>query len=247
MEQFLINKMPDKWEEKVLPFMALNNKLVLGGSLAMYILNIMEYKFEERTPDMDFSLTEAFNEDEFLSLIDFFNLSFILGKGDYEMDGDDVRVLKSKSEFLKNDLIRCEHVPGIDILEINWPDLYYKVDFFNKNFLTKRDWFELDYFGIPIKITHPSIILGAKMMYATDNRLSKQYKHFLDIKSIDWNNYFKIIKQIQPTYLTVLNEKTNKREVILDKFIFNKEKELPWREHHLTSTEMNYMKNLWEK
>ena len=247
MEQLLINKMSDRWEDKVLPFMALNDKLVLGGSLAMYILNIMEYKFEERTPDMDFSLTEAFNEDEFLTLIDFFNLSFILGKGDYEMNGDDVRVLKSKSDFLKNDLIRCEYIPTVDILDTEWGSLYYKVDFFNKNFLTKRDWFELDYFGTPIKITHPSIILGAKMMYATDNRLSKQYKHFQDIKSIDWTNYFKIIKQIQPKYLTELNEKTNKREVILDKFAFNKEKELPWRENHSTSTEMNYMKNLWEK
>lgn len=219
MEQLLINKMSDKWEEKVLPFMALNDKLVLGGSLAMYILNIMEYKFEERTPDMDFSLTEAFNEDEFLTLIDFFNLSFILGKGDYEITNELI-IPKSKSEFLKKDLIRCEHIPTVDILDTEWGSLYYKVDFFNKNFLTKRDWFELDYFGTPIKITHPSVILGAKMMYATDNRLSKQYKHFHDIKSIDWTNYFKIVKQIQPKYLTELNEKTNKREVILDKFAF---------------------------
>jgi hypothetical protein len=206
----------------------------------------MEYKFEERTPDMDFSLTEAFNEDEFLTLIDFFNLSFILGKGDYEVSND-IKVPKSKSEFLKKDLIRCEYIPAIDILDTDWGSLHYKVDFFNKNFLTKRDWFELDYFGTPIKITHPSVILGAKMMYATDNRLSKQYKHFHDIKSIDWTNYFKIVKQIQPKYLTKLNEKTNKREIILDKFAFEMNcLEEKWDEG-ITPTEIRYMKNLWEK
>jgi hypothetical protein len=74
---------------------------------------------------------------------------------------------------------------------------YYKVDIFNKDYLHKKDWFELDYFGTKIKVTHPSVIFAAKMKYATDLRVGKQRKHFNDIQNIDWDNYFKTIKHIQ--------------------------------------------------
>jgi len=220
MEQ-LINKLPQTWEDRIIPLMTLNDTFVLGGSLALYILKMMDYNFKERTPDLDFSLTEPFEEKEFLTLIDFFNLSVVRGVNDYGDDGHPIYNLNPKT-VLEKELIMLEHSGNIvkaieeDKLD-EYQEKYYRVDFFNNNFLKKKDWFELDYFGTPIKITHPSVILSAKMKYATDNRVGKQHKHFQDIKSIDWKEYFKIVKRIQATHTTVENK------YILDKYVFSQE------------------------
>ena len=60
--EHLINRLPEKWENKIIPLMSLHDKFVLGGSIALYILKMMDYNFEERTPDLDFSLIEPFEE-----------------------------------------------------------------------------------------------------------------------------------------------------------------------------------------
>jgi hypothetical protein len=220
MEQ-LINKLPQTWEDRIIPLMTLNDTFVLGGSLALHILKMMDYNFKERTPDLDFSLTEPFEEKKFLTLIDFFNLSVVRGVNDYGDDGHPIYNLNPKT-VLEKELIMLEHSGNIvkaieeDKLD-EYQEKYYRVDFFNNNFLKKKDWFELNYFGTPIKITHPSVILSAKMKYATDNRVGKQHKHFQDIKSIDWKEYFKIVKRIQATHTTVENK------YILDKYVFSQE------------------------
>jgi len=217
----LLNRLPQTWEDRIIPLMTLNDTFVLGGSLALYILKMMDYNFKERTPDLDFSLTEPFEEKEFLTLIDFFNLSVVRGVNDYGDDGHPIYNLNPKT-VLEKELIMLEHSGNIvkaieeDKLD-EYQEKYYRVDFFNNNFLKKKDWFELDYFGTPIKITHPSVILSAKMKYATDNRVGKQHKHFQDIKSIDWKEYFKIVKRIQATHTTVENK------YILDKYVFSQE------------------------
>jgi len=217
----LLNRLPQTWEDRIIPLMTLNDTFVLGGSLALYILKMMDYNFKERTPDLDFSLTEPFEEKEFLTLIDFFNLSVVRGVNDYGDDGHPIYNLNPKT-VLEKELIMLEHSGNIvkaieeDKLD-EYQEKYYRVDFFNNNFLKKKDWFELDYFGTPIKITHPSVILSAKMKYATDNRVGKQHKHFQDIKSIDWKEYFKIVKRIQATHTAVENK------YILDKYVFNQE------------------------
>ena len=217
----LLNRLPQTWEDRIIPLMTLNDTFVLGGSLALYILKMMDYNFKERTPDLDFSLTEPFEEKEFLTLIDFFNLSVVRGVNDYGDDGHPIYNLNPKT-VLEKELIMLEHSGNIvkaieeDKLD-EYQEKYYRVDFFNNNFLKKKDWFELDYFGTPIKITHPSVILSAKMKYATDNRVGKQHKHFQDIKSIDWKEYFKIVKRIQATHTAVENK------YILDKYVFSQE------------------------
>jgi hypothetical protein len=218
MEQ-LINKLPQTWEDRILPLMTLHDKFVLGGSLALHILKIMDYDFKERTPDLDFSLTEPFEEKEFMMLVDFFNLSVIKGSNDYGDDGYPTPI--STTTSLEKELIMLEVKTNFDDIisgaDDEWRSKYYKMDFFNKNYLKKKDWFELDYFGTTIKITHPSVILSAKMKYATDNRVGKQHKHFQDIKSIDWKEYFKIVKRIQATHTTIENK------YILDKYVFSQE------------------------
>ena len=220
MEQ-LINKLPQTWEDRIIPLMTLNDTFVLGGSLALHILKMMDYNFKERTPDLDFSLIEPFEEKEFLTLIDFFNLSIVRGVNDYGDDGHPIYNLNPKT-VLEKELIMLEYSGNIvKAIEENkldeYQEKYYRVDFFNNNFLKRKDWFELDYFGTTIKITHPSVILSAKMKYATDNRVGKQHKHFQDIKSIDWKEYFKIVKRIQATHTAVENK------YILDKYVFNQE------------------------
>ena len=219
--EYLINKLPQTWEDRIIPLMTLNDTFVLGGSLALHILKVINYNFKERTPDLDFSLTEPFEEQKFLTLIDFFNLSVVRGVNDYGDDGHPIYNLNPKT-VLEKELIMLEHSGNIvKAIEENkldeYQEKYYRVDFFNNNFLKKKDWFELNYFGTPIKITHPSVILSAKMKYATDNRVGKQHKHFQDIKSIDWKEYFKIVKRIQATHTTVENK------YILDKYVFSQE------------------------
>ena len=219
--EYLINKLPQTWEDRIIPLMTLNDTFVLGGSLALHILKVINYNFKERTPDLDFSLTEPFEEQKFLTLIDFFNLSVVRGVNDYGDDGHPIYNLNPKT-VLEKELIMLEHSGNIvKAIEENkldeYQEKYYRVDFFNNNFLKRKDWFELDYFGTTIKITHPSVILSAKMKYATDNRVGKQHKHFQDIKSIDWKEYFKIVKRIQATHTAVENK------YILDKYVFNQE------------------------
>ena len=217
----LLNRLPQTWEDRIIPLMTLNDTFVLGGSLALHILKMMDYNFKERTPDLDFSLTEPFEEKKFLTLIDFFNLSVVRGVNDYGDDGHPIYNLNPKT-VLEKELIMLEHSGNIvKAIEENkldeYQEKYYRVDFFNNNFLKRKDWFELNYFGTPIKITHPSVILSAKMKYATDNRVGKQHKHFQDIKSIDWKEYFKIVKRIQATHTAVENK------YILDKYVFSQE------------------------
>jgi len=223
--EHLINRLPEKWENKIIPLMSLHDKFVLGGSIALYILKMMDYNFEERTPDLDFSLIEPFEEKEFLTLIDFFNLHLIRTNQDYGVEGNDV-IPKSLLEHLKKDLIILEHNPGPNSMIFSddafkeYKEEYYKLDFFNKNYLRKKDYFELDYFGTTIKLTHPSIILAAKMMYGTDIRVGKQLKHFQDIQKMDWDNYFKVIKLIKSYTKPVKNEKDEIESYVLDKYVF---------------------------
>jgi len=216
-----INRMPSMWEDRFLALMAVNDKLVLGGSVALHILDIIKYDFKNRTPDLDFSLTEAFTEDELSVFVDFFNLSILRSTNDYEEENGMPKPINIP-ETLEKELILLETNPPHN----DWDEFvkkYYKVDFFNKDYLKKKDWFELDYFGTPIKLTHPSIIFAAKMKYATDNRVGKQYKHFQDIQNINWDNYFPIVKSIQPHYSidTSTKDKNGNHTYALEKYTFD--------------------------
>ena len=71
-----VNYLPEKYEDIILPLMSMSDKLVLGGSLALHILDIMDYDFTNRKPDIDFSLREALTEHELSVIKDFYELSF---------------------------------------------------------------------------------------------------------------------------------------------------------------------------
>jgi hypothetical protein len=211
-----INQLPPLYEDVILPLMSFNDNLVLGGSLSLYILDIMDYDFKNRKSDLDFSLNRPFKEDEFDGFVDFFKFEVLRSMSDYDVEYEKdtlvKRTPKSTTHILQKHLIQVNKTidDDRDILTI---------DFFNQHYLEIKDIIEVDYFGTTIKLNHPSVTFSAKMKYASDNRVGKQYKHFQDIRSIDWIKYFNILKFITPKFIITVdkdNEKWNK----LDKYVF---------------------------
>lgn len=195
---FKINHLPEKYENIILPLMLINPKLVLGGSLALYVLDIMGYDFDNRKPDLDFSLLEALTEEELMSIKDFFNLKLRVGRNDYEVVVENVSLelgyqyIKSRpiSHFLSKDLIQLDKLSEEGIWEYE-----YTIDLFNSSYLPKKEHIIIKYKEFDLKLTHPSIILSYKSKYAYDPRVGKQYKHFKDLQQIDWRKYFQIVKR----------------------------------------------------
>jgi hypothetical protein len=201
-----VNNLPQKYDDIILPLTNLSDKLILGGSLGLYIMGIVEYDFKNRKPDIDFSLTEPLTEDELLVFKDFFNLNYVIGKGDYdttEMNGHKIKGNnKTDKHFAQKELIQLYKfstewvTPSGDNGNIE-----YTIDFFNSQYIKPKDIIYVDYNGVKLKVNHPSITLSHKSRYAYDNRVSKQYKHFVDIGAIDWKKYFTIIKKIKSQWV----------------------------------------------
>lgn len=197
---FKINHLPEKYENIILPLISINPKLVLGGSLALYVLDIMGYDFDNRKPDLDFSLLEALTEEELICIKDFFNLKLRVGRNDYEVVVENTNTelgyqyIKSRpiSHFLIKDLIQLDKPSEEGIWEYE-----YTIDLFNSSYLPKKEHIIIKYKEFDLKLTHPSIILSYKSKYAYDPRVGKQYKHFQDLQQIDWRKYFKIVKKFR--------------------------------------------------
>jgi hypothetical protein len=206
---FKINYLPEKYESIIMPLMNMSDKLVLGGSLALHILDIMDYDFDNRKPDMDFSLREALTEHELSVIKDFWQLEFIMRRNDYNVemvphDGDEIeqrQTPKSVQHFLTKDIIQLyKPDPNAQPDGIEHWDKEYIIDFFNSTYLPKRELVVIDYKGYELRLSHPSYILSHKSKYAYDSRVGKQYKHFQDLQQIDWKKYFGIVKKIEPKY-----------------------------------------------
>ena len=196
---FKINYLPEKYENIILPLMNMSDKLVLGGSLALHILDIMDYDFDNRKPDMDFSLREALTEHELSVIKDFYELSFVMRRNDYNVEmiphDDDLmeqrQTPKSVQHFLTKDIIQLyKPDPNAKPDGVEHWDKEYIIDFFNSVYLPKRELVTIDYKGYELRLSHPSYILSHKSKYAYDSRVGKQFKHFQDLQKIDWKKYF---------------------------------------------------------
>jgi len=212
-----LKSLPQNYEDIIFPLMTVCPKLVLGGSLGLYVLGIMDYDFNNRKPDIDFSLTEPLTLEELTVIKDFFQLQFIIRGKDYNViivENDDpyqgydrIQTPKPNSHFLTKEIIQL-YKPKSEVIPDgteHW-DKEYIIDLFNSNYITDYNVVKVPYGDSFINITHPATILSHKSRYAYDNRVKKQYKHFKDIQDIDWDNYYiqvkKIIGKYDQTYNT---------------------------------------------
>ena len=202
-----VKTLPQKYDDIIFALSNINNKLVLGGSLGLYVMGIIDYDFKNRKPDIDFSLTEPLTEDELLILKDFLDLELVVTRGDYDfiqVKPDEDKMLKTKptSHFITKELIQLRKnstewvTPAGDSGYVE-----YTIDFFNNQYIKPRDIIYVDYNGVKLKINHPSITLSHKSRYAYHNRVGKQYKHFKDIGDINWKKYFQIVKSIKSQWV----------------------------------------------
>jgi hypothetical protein len=197
-----INKLPEKYENMILSLLSFNDKLILAGSLGLYILDVFNpfdrpEKNNHHVIDFDFGLTNKLTVDELNYIKDFFNLNIINTNMDYGTTTDLTALANDEliNAVLDNELIQF-HKYEYDN-EKGYVDYVYKIDFFNKEYLKNKDIIEVDYFGTTIRITHPSITLSYKAKYAYDIRVGKQTKHFIDLhEQIDWNKYFNVLKHV---------------------------------------------------
>ena len=202
-----VKTLPQKYDDIIFALTSVNDKLILGGSLGLYVMGVIEYDFKNRKPDIDFSLTEPLTEEELLTLKDFFNLELVVTHGDYDfiqINPNEDQTIKTKpiSHFTQKELIQLRKnstewvVPSGDSGYVE-----YTIDFFNSQYIKQRDIVYVDYNGIKLKVNHPSITLSHKSRYAYDNRVGKQYKHFKDIGDINWKKYFQIVKSIKSQWV----------------------------------------------
>jgi hypothetical protein len=204
-----IYPLPSEIEDIVFPLMGMCNKLVLGGSLGLYVMDIMEYDFNKRKPDIDFSLTEPLTVEEFNQIKDFLQLEIVANNNDYDFDeyddgettGRTNRRHKPTEHFLTKELIQLRKYDEKG-------NTIYTIDFFNSQHIKKKDVVHLNipfkeiplgvtlnYFSL--KVNHPALTLSYKARYAYDPRIGKQFKHWEDIEKIDKKKYFKVAKQIK--------------------------------------------------
>jgi hypothetical protein len=195
--------LPSNIEEIVYPLLGMCDKLVLGGSLGLYVMDIMDYDFNKRKPDIDFSLTEPLTAEELNTIKDFFQLEFVLGSNDYDVEitpaspAEDKIIIKSIEHFLTKELIQLRKFDEKG-------NVLYTIDFFNSQYIKPKDVVEVripfkdtPYTYFPLRVNHPAITISYKARYAYDTRVGKQFKHWEDIEKIDKKKYFKIIKKIK--------------------------------------------------
>ena len=189
----LPKSLPPEYEDIILPMLELNPKLVLGGSIILNMLGIIDFDYKQRCPDFDLSIMEGLTEEDLLIMMDFFNLKLIPGIGGYDLISDDEsKCLKKKDKPLSYQLTR----PLIQLGK--WEDLVrqFKVDIFNID-LDLNEVFYMDYKGYTLKCIHPSHILSYKSKYAFDPRVRAQFKHFNDLQKIDFSYYFDVVRNIK--------------------------------------------------
>jgi len=190
----ILKQLPERLDKIVLPLMSLTNKLVLGGSTALYMIGAMK-----REPqDLDISLKEQLTYSELSHIIDFFNLNYELTNDDYRFEEDDfgggnmVANEPTVETVLNRELIQLYHMKD-DIVD-------YKIDIFNQKLVGKRNIMTVEYQGAVLNMVHPSYSIAAKAKYAFDPRIKASYKHIADLKQImeedNLKQYYKTVNEL---------------------------------------------------
>ena len=190
----ILKPLPERLDKIVLPLMSLTNKLVLGGSTALYMIGAMK-----REPqDLDISLKERLTHSELSHIIDFFNLNYELTSDDYKFEEDDfgggnmVANEPTVETVLNRDLIQLYHMKD-DYVD-------YKIDIFNQKLVGKSNIMQVNYQGAVLNMVHPSYCIAAKAKYAFDPRVKASYKHIADLKQIieddNLKQYYKTVNEL---------------------------------------------------
>lgn len=197
----MLKQIPKRLDSVVIPLMSLSNKLVLGGSISLYMMGVLK-----REPqDLDFSLKERLTHSELSHIIDFFNLNFELTSDDYKFEEDDigggsmVAHEPTVESVLNRDLIQLYHnINDDDYPELGHTD--YKIDIFNQKLIGKRNILPVNYQGVMLNLVHPSYSIAAKAKYAFDPRVKASYKHIADLKQImeedNLTQYYKTVNEL---------------------------------------------------
>jgi hypothetical protein len=190
----MLKQLPERLDKIVLPLMSFTNKLVLGGSTALYMIGAMK-----REPqDLDISLKERLTHSELSHIIDFFNLNYELTSDDYKFEEDDfgggnmVATEPTVETVLNRDLIQLYHMKD-DYVD-------YKIDIFNQKLVGKSNIMQVNYQGAVLNMVHPSYCIAAKAKYAFDPRVKASYKHIADLKQIieddNLKQYYKTVNEL---------------------------------------------------
>ena len=190
----ILKQLPERLDKIVLPLMSLTNKLVLGGSTALYMIGAMK-----REPqDLDISLKERLTYSELSHIIDFFNLNYELTSDDYKFEEDDfgggnmVANEPTVETVLNRDLIQLYHMKDDSV--------DYKIDIFNQKIVGKSNIMTVEYQGASLNMVHPSYCIAAKAKYAFDPRIKASYKHIADLKQImeedNLKQYYKTVNEL---------------------------------------------------
>jgi hypothetical protein len=221
--------LPSNIEEIVYPLLGMCDKLVLGGSLGLYVMDIMDYDFNKRKPDIDFSLTEPLTAEELNTIKDFFQLEFVLRVNDYDFketpasptEDAITRKIKSAEYFLTKELIQLRKFDEKG-------NVLYTIDFFNSQYIKSKDIVEVRIpfkdnpsSKFPLRVNHPAITISYKARYAYDTRVGKQFKHWEDIEKIDKKKYFQIIKKIKTKQVKSTTTDTSSKDSYKTKSYFD--------------------------
>jgi len=190
----ILKQLPERLDKIVLPLMSLTNKLVLGGSTALYMIGAMK-----REPqDLDISLKERLTHSELSHIIDFFNLNYELTSDDYKFEEDDF----GGGNMVANEPT-VETVLNRDLIQLyRMKDDYvdYKIDIFNQKLVGKSNIMQVNYQGAVLNMVHPSYSIAAKAKYAFDPRIKASYKHIADLKQImeedNLKQYYKTVNEL---------------------------------------------------
>lgn len=190
----MLKQIPKRLDDVVIPLMSLTDKLVLGGSISLYMMGVLK-----REPqDLDISLKERLTHSELSHIIDFFNLNYELTSDDYKFEEDDygggsmVAHEPTVETILNRELIQLYHMKD-DYVD-------YKIDIFNQKLIGKRNILPVNYQGVMLNLVHPSYSIAAKAKYAFDPRVKASYKHIADLKQImeedNLTQYYKTVNEL---------------------------------------------------
>jgi hypothetical protein len=188
-----IHPIDEEYESIILTMMKMSPKLILGGSIGLGILGLMKFDYQYRRPDIDFSLSEKMLEEEAILLKDFFQFEYnlygserdpaVASKEGTPPTFDDMRNVKFiKHEFFENTINMGPSSAAMAASLSNIKSAL-SIDVFKNRILLPEEILYVPYKEHIIPITHPNVILKAKIDYGYQESYSST-KHLQDLSEI---------------------------------------------------------------